>query len=503
MAQHARLTPPAAEQPQLWPWHKPTCGAISSAEIRNGERRLEAESYLSTGFGIRALIEQQQGWQLFGDIAKIWMPGRLKGIQVSNECGTPFLAATQVYDVRPTVRKWLSLDHTADAENRFIRQGTILLTCSGSVGRATIAYATHENTLITHDLLRIEPNNHADKGWVYAFLLSPQAKAMATGARYGHIIKHLEPEHVQALPVPLVDRFTSERFQKHFSDILALRNRAYRLQGEADQLFAGTLGPLELEQPPSGFVVAASSVVEGRRRLEAAYHNPVAHAIFKRFERWEPLSNVAARVWWMARFKRYYGSEGITYLSADELFTVNPSSEAKRILVRPDDSHEDYFVKRGWIIMACSGQVYGLNGAAMLATEHHENTFFSHDLIRIVIDPLKARTGYALTALTHPTHGRPLLIRAAYGTSIPHLDPGDVSDFPLVRLDSSVESKIADLSEAAAEARADADALERKIANDADVIVADFMSGRKLQAHNPDHQQFARHILDTIAPDAE
>ena len=43
------------------------------------------------------------------------------------------------------------------------------------------------------------------------------------------------------------------------------------------------------------------------------------------------------------------------------------------------------------------------------------------------------RPGYLLTALTHPTLGRPLVIRNAYGTSIPHLDPADVSDIPVVR----------------------------------------------------------------------
>lgn len=126
--------------------------------------------------------------------------------------------------------------------------------------------------------------------------------------------------------------------------------------------------------------------------------------------------------------------------------------------------------------MACSGQVYGLNGAAALMTMHHENIFFSHDLIRIRANPAKLRAGYLLVALTHPTHGRPLLIRAAYGTSIPHLDPGDVSSFPVVRLDKATESTIADLSEEAAQFRAAADVLEREIARDAGEIIDRFTS---------------------------
>jgi len=125
--------------------------------------------------------------------------------------------------------------------------------------------------------------------------------------------------------------------------------------------------------------------------------------------------------------------------------------------------------------MACSGQVYGLNGAAALMTVYHENIFFSHDLVRIIANPTKIRAGYLLVTMTHRTHGRPLLIRAAYGTSIPHLDPYDVANFPVVRLDKDVESAIADLAEASAQARASADVLEREIARDAGTIIARFM----------------------------
>jgi len=127
--------------------------------------------------------------------------------------------------------------------------------------------------------------------------------------------------------------------------------------------------------------------------------------------------------------------------------------------------------------MACSGQVYGLNRAAALMTTYHENIFFSHDLIRIIANPTKIRAGYLLVAMTHRTHGRPLLIRAAYGTSIPHLDPNDVMDFPVVRLEESVESSIADLAEASAKARAEADVLEREIAEDAGKIIDHFIAG--------------------------
>jgi hypothetical protein len=269
-------------------------------------------------------------------------------------------------------------------------------------------------------------------------------------------------------------------FHKRTQEILDFRNRAHRLTLEAEEKFAVAIGPVTQTGQEIGFEVRASALFTGRRRLEACFHAPDSAAVLHRFKAMKaevvPLSKVTEKVRWMTRFRRFYGEDGIPYLSADELFTTNPA-ESKRILVESKDDHESYFVQRGWIVMACSGQVYGLNGAACLMTEHHENIFFSHDLIRIVPKSATIRAGYLLTTLTHPTLGRPILIRIAYGTSIPHLDPGDVSAFPIVRLAPGEESAIADLAEESAAERARADVLERELAADAGRLVERFIAG--------------------------
>src|SRR5436190_23428511 len=110
MAVHARLSPQAAPETRDWPWHKAKWGSVPAHVLWLGDRRMEAENYLSSGYGLRlALQERAVGWKRFGQLAQVWQPSRLKGIQVGPEFGTPFLAATQVFDIRPVPRKWLSL----------------------------------------------------------------------------------------------------------------------------------------------------------------------------------------------------------------------------------------------------------------------------------------------------------------------------------------------------------------------------------------------------------
>jgi hypothetical protein len=451
---------------------------VEAAPAAGGDRRLEAGTYLSSGYGVRLLLEQARGdWCRFAELADSWAPPRIKQILVDPKYGVPYLNTSQVFDVRPRPRKFLAFAKTSAAETRLARQGTILVMASASPGRSTLVTRAHENAFISHHFLRVVPKDPKLSGWVYAFLRSPQGFAMMQGAQYASIIRHIEPHHLGALPVPMVTAAVAADFRERVARIVELRNESFARADEADLMFETALGPISHPQTDAGFTVQASALSNGRRRLEAAYHTPCAADVIALFDQSEPLRDVVDRAWWMTRFKRYFGDGGIPYTSADELFSIDPQ-ENKRILVSPTDNHRDYFVDPGWIVMACSGQVYGLNGAAMLMTSEHANVFFSHDLIRIVADRQKIRPGYLVVALTHPTHGRPVLIRAAYGTSIPHLDPNDVLDFPVVRLSESTENAIADLAERAAAARAEARAIERAVGRDAGELIDEFLRRR-------------------------
>lgn len=125
--------------------------------------------------------------------------------------------------------------------------------------------------------------------------------------------------------------------------------------------------------------------------------------------------------------------------------------------------------------MACSGQVYGLNGSVTLATRHDESFFFSHDLIRIAPAPGAIRSGYLFAYLGHPRIGQMLVKRTAYGSSVPHIDPGDVEELAVGRLSTATEDEIADLAEEASRLRAEASTIEREVGEEADEIIQAFI----------------------------
>lgn len=458
-----------------WPWHVPLVGSVRASLLKSADRRMEAETYLADGYGVRLAIEAKtSGWVRFSALANASAPPRIKQILVSPEHGVPYMNTRQVFDLRPTPRKWLSRDKTTKIEERLVKEGTILVMASATVGRAIVATKVHENTIISHHFMRITPVHDDLSGWVYAFLRSPQAQSMMSGVQYASVIRHIEPHHLATLPVPEVSKAVAADFRKKVAAIVACRDNAAEMTRTAESTFANAIGTVKSEAEVSGFSVRLSEVFAARRRLEAAYHVPQVRAIISGFKKWEPLGKVTQRVWWPNRFKRLYGESGTPYMSANDVFTTNPYA-LKSVLVEGKKDRDDFVVEPTWIVMARSGQTYGLNGSATLVTDYHKGFFLSDDLIRIIPDCTKVRPGYLLTALTHPTLGRPLVIREAYGMSIPHLDPDDIAAFPVVRLDKKTEDAIADLAEKAASEQARAELLERELTQAASLVISEFL----------------------------
>lgn len=482
MVLRARLSPPRRERDE-WPWHDAKWTAMSASLLMNGDRRMEAENYLAGGYGIRLAMEARKaGWTSMGKLARVWQPLRLKGIQVSREFGTPFLAATQVFDLRPVPRKFLSLDRTNNAANRFVTSGMILVTCSGSVGRATLASKPLEGILISHDLLRVEPEQEKLWGWLYAYLRAPQTRAMMTSAQYGHVIKHLEVSHLNALPMPVLRDELLENFRTKVQSILDARNQAQTLLTEAESRFEAIIGtPSARDVGEEGFSIRASSMFASRRRMEGFFHNPSVRAIQEHFAarkfRSTPLEAGGFDVWLPTRFKRVPAPDGVDFVDSSDLFEINPDI-TKRIADGDFGDRNRGRVKPGWLLLARSGQIYGINGSLTLANQAHEEKVISDHVIRIAPNgSQRIRTGYVYAALSHPTLGRPLVKALAYGSSIPEIEVADVEQLGIVRIGSADEDMIADLAEQGAALLAKADLLENDIAADAEAIIDRFIAG--------------------------
>lgn len=485
MAARARLAPPRPDR-EDWQWHQIKSLSLPVSSLFSGDRRMEAEAYLLSGFGLRTAFEARPGgWVRFSKLGNVSQPPRTKGTIVSPEFGTPYLAATQVFDVRPVPRKWLALPKIQHAAALFTQHSTILVTRSGLVGKATLAYKPHIDVLLSDDLLRVITKQEKHWGWIYAYLRTPIVRAMMTSAQYGHIIKHLEVSHLNALPIPELPDPLLTHFHDQVRAILELRDKAYTATLNAENRFQECLGPLPtLNSGETGFAIEASAVFSNRRRVDAWPHNPLVRAIKAHLQDkgqgLMPLRECGYEVWVPGRYKRIPADEGVTYLDSSDLFEINPDLSKQFADCNFGDQYRGR-VKKDWLLMASSGQVYGIIGGVILSNAFFADKVISNHVIRIApTDEPVVRPGYLLTALSHPLLGRPVIKSFAFGSSVPEIDTEYVYDFGVVRLPKQDENYIADQAEQATEWRAEADLLENEIADDAEQILNRFLAGELL-----------------------
>jgi len=158
--------------------------------LAGGDRRFEGEAYLTGGYAVRLQIET--GGAAFDSVkalAAVWQPSRLKGIKVTSHHGIPFLTATQMFDIRPSPRKWLAPAKTSALARRHVERGWILVTCSGNVGDSIVSYSPHVDAIVSHDLLRIIVSDEPQRGYLYAYLRGRFGRAMLRSSQYGMSVR--------------------------------------------------------------------------------------------------------------------------------------------------------------------------------------------------------------------------------------------------------------------------------------------------------------------------
>lgn len=268
-------------------------------------------------------------------------------------------------------------------------------------------------------------------------------------------------------------------FNVKATKILELRIEAYEKGRVAEDRFAAVFPSLRPASPPLEFERRASELFGRRRRLDASCHVLGPDEIEAAFKAdacsVQSLTDVTDQVFVPGRFKHVYGDGGMPYLDSADILEVNPDI-TKFVLSLSPDEQKEYHVEPGWLLIPCSGQVYGNIGHSVLATEWHTAKVHTNHLLRVA--PNKTiRSGYLQCVLGHPELGRPRMVKFAFGSSVPEISPSDILGLGIPRLSTKLEDGLADLMDASAVARDKADELEQELGADAEHLIDQFLEG--------------------------
>ena len=406
----------------------------------------------------------------FGELAESYTLGRAVRV-IAGKSPYPFYQPSSVTNIKPKIDGYLWAKKYSDIEELIIHKGQVLLTCSGSIGRAVYVSETLDNKILSHDMLRIDCHNPEDSGYLYAYLKSSACQKILQAMHYGAVIPHIESEHLSDIPVPNAPREIRKHIHSLIVQSYALRDESNAMLDEAEALLVRELGlpPLDSIKPKDEiltFEVSRMDFVKSGR-FEASYHDPLFGEIVRLLQEGaEEVTTVgdervSRKILLPGRFRRVYVEDekhGAVFIGGKQIGELDPADKKYLAFSQHEDRiREELTIHTNMILITRSGTI----GNVALVPEHWDGWTASQHIIRVV--PASDDTaGYAYVFLASEW-GRELVKRYKYGAVIDEINDEHVSSvpFPLLR-DKGVQSRINTLALEANAKRYEAFRLERE-----------------------------------------
>jgi type I restriction enzyme S subunit len=400
---------------------------VRSSKTYEEDKRLDASFYSYDIVKARILIEELKrvgiGVKRLGDdflSAKIFWPGRFKRKYVSRKEGKPFLMPSEVFMFLPRARKFI----TDFPKEVLIEKEWILITRSGTIGRCIISNELLSKFVVSDDLIRIIPSDKNLVGYVYAYLNTWVGQTFLKKTKYGVTVKHIESQHVESIPIPIIPQIEKEVNEK----IL----KAHKLLEEAQELLLKAVGTiyadLGLPQIDEGEIeyfggkrgksakVFITKFSELSLRLDASFHKPILSLLRKILREKEndgkyklqELGSIS-EIFTPPRFKRFYvkdHSKGIPLLQGAHIPMIKPLDI--KYLWKDMKNINAYVLNKNWILVTCSGTL----GRVGLVRDYWAGRAATNHITRIISKDINP--GY-LTAYLQSAYGQYQLESLSYG----------------------------------------------------------------------------------------
>lgn len=424
---------------------------VSFKNITTSEsiHRLDAPIYMTEGVLARKLVLQSPYPMLtIGDVSKrVWHAGRWRRVYVTNpQHGITLLGSSAILKADVSNEKLVSTKYTDDIEDKILKAGWTLISCSGTIGNCAFANAKHAEKLASQDVIRLWPNNILRGGLVYAYLASKYGYAMLTQGTFGSVIQHIEPQNVESIPIPSFP----ESFQKEVDDLIQesarLREEAAEALEEAKDRLRDWIN-VEFEKHNYQTAVVSSkniwSSLQHRIDPPAIMNDGVKtmEVVTSRMD-CTTIGKIDGKVFRPGIFKRSYVDNGIPYIKGSEIFLTNPFRRCDHLSRTRTPFIEEMSMKEGQILITCAGSV----GDIKLITKEYEEkeSIGSQDIIRLESTDGLYTKEYLFVYLQLP-FVYDYIQSMKYGSVIERIEPFHVKSIPVVKPTKEISDEITSL----------------------------------------------------------
>ncbi len=341
------------------------CKAIPSTWLENNGRRLDCGPYMSGAIEAIELLKNHLTEPLrnltAGHNGGIFNGPRFPRIYVRDPaCGKPFLGSTDILQGDLTNMHLLSNKQVAANQALLIDEGWTLITCSGTIGRMSYARPAMKGMAGSQHFMRVAPDAKKIKpGYLYAYLSSRFGIPIVISGTYGAIIQHIEPHHLEDLPVPRLGKIEDQAHGliEQAATLLGVYqsniNRATRHFFEVVGLRDITIN----EWHSWGTDIGFTATFDGPTSLRALNYNPRYQRIINKIKSvsWKPLADLCNpdSIKRGGRFLRVDGEPEFSYMMVGQkqIFWLRPEGRwiGKKFL------SEDLIGKPGTTLIAAVG----------------------------------------------------------------------------------------------------------------------------------------------------
>lgn len=447
---------------------------VSSTEVVQAKHRLEASVF---NIEVRTAHDdiKKCRYNLL-PLSECWLDcyygGRAKRNYVASNSldAIGFLGSSEMLTLFPKPEKFLSAI-TMSLDPFRVKEGTILISRSGTIGNLTMVNKTLSRFLVSEHAIRIIAKE--SPGYLYSYLSTKTGQALIKGNVYGAVVDQIEPEHLATIEIPNPPNEIKKSIHNKIINSFQHRDMSNELITEAETILIQELKLPTLEKMNPNYYnqeaefinfSVASNFLENR--FDGSYHIPIINSIIDclldNAEKILPLENneLTQRIILPGRFKRTYveEGEGIVFLGGKQIYGLDPTNKKYLSLkMHRNRIATQLFLLENMIAITCSGTI----GKVNIIPKHWENWTMSQHVLR-VLPKDESMAGYLYVWL-NSDYGRVLIERFTYGSVVDEIDDRHLSRVPIpIVKNKSRMKEINDLALKANKLRSEAYFLEQE-----------------------------------------
>ncbi|MDD9856581.1 MAG: restriction endonuclease subunit S [Gammaproteobacteria bacterium] len=435
--------------------------SVSLTDVLAHGLRLDGGFYNTGGWHARQKLNRCK-WPIGyitgeNGIASSFYPPRFKRIMVKKS-EYPLILPSQIEEVNPKPKGYLSRLCDTNFDTLKAKKGQILMTRSGTVGNCRLVSDIISGQTISDDIIRIICKKEQDTGYLYAYLRTETGKALVQSSEYGAVISHIEPDHLESVPIPNPPAALKKRIHELVIRSYALRDRANSLLDTAEQLFCEALNlPPLAKLRPAYFDKSTDlrnwtvNFSDYAGRLDASYHVPIANSILRRMKKEAAEmttvgdDRISRRIILPGRFPRVYvqeGQGGVPSFGGKQIHEIDPIN--KKYLSRKhhrERIERELALNENMVMITRSGTI----GKVTIVPKHWAGWTANEHIIRVV--PATPEVAGYLYVFLQSDYGHELITRFTYGSVVDEIDDTHVAKIPVPLLkDAKKQNKISRLA---------------------------------------------------------